>query len=68
MLKGFESKIVMNIIGCCYKTIIGKVDINPHYQYEKKINQTEGPQVCLALPFLLSLSFAMKLKKQQKYD
>jgi hypothetical protein len=34
MLKGFESNIVMNIIGC-YKTIIGKTNINPHYQYEK---------------------------------
>jgi hypothetical protein len=36
MLKGFESNIVMNIIGC-YKTIIGKADINPHYQYEKLV-------------------------------
>ncbi len=63
MLKGFESTIVMNIISCCYKTIIGKANINPHYQYEKKkINPKERTQVFVALLFLLSLSFAMKLK------
>jgi len=63
MLKGFESNIVMCSIGC-YKTIIGKADTNPHYQYEKCKTPKEGPQVCVALLFLLSLSFAMKLKKQ----